>query len=48
MKTKLNQKRREGYFLEEEYLEGKTPVDPNKAKDVIRRFCKKYDLILAT
>ncbi|MEK7072707.1 MAG: HD domain-containing protein [Patescibacteria group bacterium] len=34
--------------LEEEYLEGKTPVDPNKAKDVIRRFCKKYDLILAT
>lgn len=33
--------------LEEEYLDGKTPVDPNEAKEVIKRFCRKYNLLLS-
>lgn len=33
--------------LEEEYLEGKTPVDPNEVKEVIIRFCKKFNLLIS-
>ncbi|NCN07738.1 HD domain-containing protein [Candidatus Falkowbacteria bacterium] len=32
--------------LEEEYINGQTPVDPEEAKQVIIRFCKQNNLIL--
>ncbi|MDO8669667.1 MAG: hypothetical protein Q7K65_05230 [Candidatus Buchananbacteria bacterium] len=33
--------------LEEEYLEGQTPADPEEAKAVVKRFCQENDLIIS-